>query len=104
MTNNPLSLDNIIRYMEGTKEESWQTGVCKSEDGTKDCFFSHLFNMGGNYFWQMFEEMYATEYMMFPVNDGENENYPQVAAKERCIAYLKDLRDGKAKTTPQLMG
>lgn len=87
--------------MEGTDENSWQTDTCRSQDGTKHCFFSHLFNMGGNYFWEIFESRFATEYMMFPVNDGKNDNYQQPTIKERCIAYLKDLRDGKTETTEQ---
>jgi len=40
--------------------------------------------------------------MIYPVNDGENRAYPQGTPKERCIAYLKDLRDGKARTTQQI--
>lgn len=97
------SLDEIISYMEKTNVEDWCTEVCRSSDETKNCFFGHLFNMGGNDLWNMFEEAYATEYMIFPVNDGKNPNYPQETAKERVIAYLKDLRDGKNKKTWQLM-
>lgn len=99
---NPLSLDNIIRFIERTKEDMWCTKVVRTEDG-KGCVMSHIFDMGGNFFWEMFESMYATTYMIYPVNDGENAGYPQATPKERIIAYLKDLRDGKAKTTQQLM-
>jgi hypothetical protein len=98
----PLSLDAIIRHMEGTKPEEWATDVVRTAGG-ENCFFGHLFNYGGNLLWGMFEELYATEYMIYPVNDGTNKKYPQATAKERVLAYLKDLRDGKAKTTRQLM-
>lgn len=99
----PFSLERIIAYMERTKEEDWLLDKVRSKDGTKHCFFSHLFNMGGGYFWEMFEEMYATEYMLYPVNDCKNEKYQQPTSKERVIAYLKDLRDGKQQTTHQMM-
>lgn len=99
---NPFSIDNIIAYMEHTDAAKWATDVVRTKDGD-NCFFGHLFNFAGGTLWNLFEEMYATEYMIYPVNDGENATYPQATAKERVIAYLKDLRDGKAKTTHQLM-
>lgn len=47
--------------------------------------------------------MWATTFMIYPVNDGENPKYTQETPKQRCLAYLKDLRDGKEKNTRQLM-
>lgn len=41
--------------------------------------------------------------MVYYVNDGKNKNYQQATPKQRCVAYLKDLQSGKAKTTYQLM-
>lgn len=57
--------------------------------------------------WDWFEEIWATTYMIYPVNDGEspswmNFKYDQPTAKERVVAYLKNLRDEKEQTTQQL--
>jgi len=96
-----FSLDVIIPYMENTTEESWCTDIVKTKDG-KNCLFGHLFDLGGGKLYDWFENI-ATTYMVFPVNDGENPNYQQPTPKQRCVAYLKDLQSGKAKTTYQLM-
>lgn len=96
-----FSLDVIIPYMENTTEESWCEDVVKTKDG-KNCLFGHLFDLGGRELFDWFENI-ATTYMVYPVNDGENENYQQPTPKQRCVAYLKDLQSGKAKTTYQLM-
>ncbi len=104
-----FGIDQIIAYMEKTEENSWNLDTVRSKDG-KNCFFGHLFDMGGgdldhggSHLWDIFEECWATTYMIYPVNDGENPKYQQPTAKQRIIAYLKDLRDGKEMTTHQLM-
>lgn len=98
---NTFSLDVIIPYMENTTEESWCMDVVKTKDG-KNCLFGHLYDLGGGELMDWFENI-ATTYMVYPVNDGQNPSYPQPTPKQRCIAYLKDLQSGKAKTTYQLM-
>lgn len=98
---NTFSLDVIIPYMENTTEESWCMDVVKTKDG-KNCLFGHLYDLGGGELMDWFENI-ATTYMVYPVNDGENPNYQQPTPKQRCVAYLKDLQSGKAKTTYQLM-
>lgn len=102
-------LSRIIAYMEATPDESWTTDVVRTKDG-KNCFYGHLHALGGgdnqhggSQLWDYFEECYATTYMLYPVNDGENPKYPQASAKHRVIVYLKDLELGKEKTTHQLM-
>ena len=50
-----------------------------------------------------FEENIATTYMIYPVNDGKHPKYQQSTPKARSIAYLKDLRDEKEKTTSDYM-
>lgn len=102
------NIGGIISYMESTAEDSWQMNVVRSKDGTKNCFFGHLFNMGGDdergsALWGWFEERWATTYMIYPVNDGENPDYPQPTPKQRILAYLRDLSDGTAKSVPVLM-
>jgi hypothetical protein len=99
-TYNPFSIDNIIAYMERTDADKWATEVVRT--GDQNCFFGHLFNFAGGTLWDLFESMYATTYMIYPVNDGEVAAYPQATAKERVIAYLKDLRDGKTQTTQDI--
>lgn len=94
-------LDDLILFLERTKDEEWCTDVVKTKDG-KNCVMGHVFDFGGNKFWGLFECMVATTYMIYPVNDGEHPDYKQVTAKERCIAYLKDIQLGKQKTSYQL--
>jgi len=96
-----FSLDVIITYLESTTEESWCMDVVKTKDG-KSCLFGHLFDLGGGELFDWFENI-ANTFMVYPVNDGKNENYQQPTPKQRCVAYLKDLQSGKAKTTYQLV-
>ena len=95
-------IDCIINYLELTTEDSWCLDVVKTTDG-KNCLFGHLFDFGGSKLMDWFECICATTYMVYPVNDGTHPNYKQPTAKQRCIAYLQDLMNGKEKTTYQLM-
>ena len=100
-------LNNIILYLETTESDSWCTDVVRNKDG-KNCFFGHLLNMGkiqeqSCNLWDEFENCVATTYMIYPVNDGKNSKYQQPTSKERCIAYLEDVRDGKVMTTYESM-
>lgn len=101
-------LDPVIEYMEATDEDSWQVDTVRSTDGTTNCFFGHLFEMGvtearGNELWFGFENRWASTYMIFPINDGTDSRYPQATPKQRILAYLRDLNTGAAKTGPELM-
>lgn len=101
-------LDPVIAYMEATDEDAWQVDTVRSADGTINCFFGHLFNMGGNdargnALWEGFESAWASTYRLYPINDGENPRYPQPTPKQRVLAFLRDLNSGAAKTTPQQM-
>lgn len=53
--------------------------------------------------WDNFEEIWATTYMIYPVNDGENPKYQQKNARDRVVAYLENLNAGKEKNTQQLI-
>lgn len=102
------NLDAVISYMETTVEEAWRTETVRSADGSTNCFFGHLFNMGaddeqGSALWNWFEELWATTYMIYPVNDGRNEKYQQKTPKKRVLAYLRALADGTEMTTGQSM-
>jgi hypothetical protein len=94
-------LDDIIEYLEKTEESSWCTDVVKTKGG-KNCLFGHIFDFGGGKMMDLFESVVATTYMIYPVNDGEHPNYKQDTPKARCLAYLKDIREGKAKSTIRL--
>lgn len=109
------TLDKFIEYLETTQEDEWSVDVVRSKDGKKDCVMGHLVNWyygkgdKGNIMpiWDAFESMWATTYMIYPVNDGEapkwmNYEYKQRSAKERVTAYLKNLNEGKEKNTEQL--
>lgn len=110
-------LDPFIAYLEDTTDDEWQVDTVRNKGNTKNCVMGHLVNWyyGKNYegsislAWDVFEEMWATTYMIYPVNDGNtkmvawmNQKYNQASPKQRVIAYLKNLRDGKEKTTNQL--
>lgn len=109
-----IDLNPFIEYLEKTSENEWVVDVVRTQNG-KNCMFGHLVNWfyGKEYkenimpIWDAFESMWATSYMIYPVNDGEapkwmNEKYEQKTPKERVIAYLKNLRDGKEDTTEVL--
>ncbi len=97
---NPLQ--KIIHYLENTKDEQWCVSVCATVK-KEYCVMGHIFNIGGSWLWDWFEECIATEFMIFSVNDGHNKSYQQATPKERCIAYLKDVQSGKVKTSYELM-
>jgi hypothetical protein len=104
----PSTIEAVIAHMEATAEDSWQMDVVRSADGSRNCFFGHLFSMGANdqegtRIWDWFESAYSTTYGVYPVNDGQHPDYQQATPKQRMLAYLRDLRDGRAKTTMQCM-
>lgn len=104
-----ITLDGIIAYLEMTRDDEWNMQYCRSKCGTKNCLMGHLFNLGGgdngdgSALCSFFEEQYATSFMFYPINDGEDPRYPQTTPKQRILAYLCDLRDGKEKTTADLL-
>ena len=102
------TLAPVIAYMEATGEDAWRVDTVRSADGKTNCFFGHLFNLGGtdargNALWDIFESSWATTYMLYPVNDGQNPEYRQPSPKQRVLAYLRDLDSGTAKNTIQVM-
>lgn len=105
-----FNINSIISYMETTDAGRWTSDVCRTQDG-KNCFLGHLYEYAGgdennkvaNGIIDWFESAYATTYMFFPINDGKHPDYPQKTQKDRIIAYLKNLRDGKEQTTCQIM-
>jgi hypothetical protein len=101
-------LDPVIAYMEATDEDAWQVDTVRSADGATNCFFGHLFNMGGtdergSALWGGFESTWASTYRLFPINDGTDPDYPQTTPKQRVLAFLHDLNSGAVMTTPQQM-
>lgn len=113
-------IQQIIDYLAATSYDDWQLDVVRSADGSKNCFFGHLFQwaenaasehgastedarLWANLVWEAFEERWATTYVIYPINDGSNPRYPQATAKERVIAYLTALRDGEEMTTLEAM-
>jgi hypothetical protein len=97
-----IAINDIISYLETTPDASWCTDVVRTKD-QRNCLFGHLFEMGGNDLWDDFEEVYATTFMVYRVNDGNHPDYQQSTPKQRCIAYLKALAGGTELTTYQIM-
>ena len=106
-TESMKTIDSLIEYLEQTNDNDWIVDRVRTTDG-KGCVMSHIFDWGGgdnggSDTWDWFEEVFATTYMIYPVNDGQHPNYQQSTPKERCIAYIRNLRDGIEKTTQALM-
>lgn len=110
-------LDDLIAYLESTVAEAWCVDVVRidgEQNGrTQNCVFGHIFDWGqlrgdgsdkaGNEAWQWFEEHWSTVYQAYPVNDGEVAYYQQPTARERSIAFLRDLRSGAVPSTHESM-
>mgnify|MGYP003607769098 CR=1 FL=1 len=98
----------IISHLESTREEDWVEDVVRSKDGSKNCLFGHIFSMSedekeSNRLWDLFECTVATTYMVYPVNDGRDPDYPQATPRQRCLAYLHDLKAGRTESVLQIM-
>lgn len=99
-------IDEIIDYMKKTDEKEWCVNVVRKWD--TNCFFWHLHKMckddeEASFNWDMFEEQWATTYMIYPVNDWQHPKYQQATPKQRVLAYLKALKNWEEKTTYLLM-
>ena len=111
-----FDIQTLIDYLENTPEDSWRIDTVRSKDGKTNCVMGHIFNFGGGdgnideygtnggtRAWDFFENVWATTYMIYKINDKISEEYPQETPKQRILAYLKNLRDGKEKTTQDYM-
>lgn len=105
------SLDEFIAWCTATSEKQWTCDVVRSADGTSNCLFGHLFDWAeaigqhkhgmdaertqtlANHIWERFEAQYASTYKVYPVNDGQNPDYPQDTPRQRCIALLEDMNN-----------
>ena len=99
-------LADFIPYLEETKKESWCTDVVRTKDGKSNCLFGHLSNFCGHHpeenvseDFDWFENLVTTSYVVYPVNDGQDERYPQSTPRERCIALMRAILDGDEPTT-----
>ncbi len=101
-------LSRFIKYLENTTDDQWIIGRCGEPQMKKWCVMGHLFCWAAGpekdegratRIWNYFEGIIATTYMIFPVNDGTNPEYTQLTPKDRCIAYLKNIKKGEEKTT-----
>lgn len=103
-------LDQFISYLERTSPDQWYLHKVRNKANSKNCLYGHLINWyyGKEYqgnispIWEAFEEVGSTFYV-YPINDGQNPSYPQKTAKERCIAYLKNVASGKELWTEAAM-
>lgn len=106
-------LADFITYLEATSPEDWCEDVVRSQDGAQNCALGHVFEWGrargdgsdraGSRAWDWFEGAWSTSYAVYPVNDGENPDYPQATPKERIIAYCRALLDGTELSTMESM-
>lgn len=105
MVNKETFLKSFIEYLEATDPDSWCTNVIRTKNG-KNCLYGHLVAFIGDEHcsdaFDLFESLYATTYMIYPVNDGTSSEYIQLTPKDRCIAYLNDMLIGKQLTTHEM--
>lgn len=111
MIKKDFEIQELIDFLELSSEDSWQMDTVRSKGGAKNCVYGHIYAFGaggydkdgGTPACDFFENRWATTYMLYPVNDGENPKYQQETPKQRCLAYFKDLRDGNEKNTCDLL-
>lgn len=118
-------LGSLRAHLAATGAEDWQTQVCRSADGSRNCLLGHVFEWGiaqrealgalgartrdlsddqlGSAAVQAFEELWATSYVYFGVNDGHHSRYQQATARERVLAFVDDLAAGRMLTTLESM-
>ena len=118
-------LGSLRAYLAATSAEDWQLEVCRSSDGSRNCLLGHVFEWGiaqrealgalgartqdltddelGNAAVQVFEELWATSYVYFGINDGRDSRYQQATARERVLAFVDDLAAGRMLTTLESM-
>lgn len=103
-------LQSFIDYCEATEPDEWYLHKVRNKGNTKNCLYGHLVNWyyGKDYtgsvgpVWDAFEEV-GSSYYVYEINDGNNPRYPQETARDRCIAYLKNVESGKELWTWQAM-
>lgn len=118
-------LSSLRAHLAATDDGDWQTEVCRSADGSRNCLLGHVFEWGiaqrealgalgartrdltddqlGSAAVQAFEELWATSYVYFRVNDGHHSRYQQATARERVLAFVDDLAAGHMLTTLESM-
>lgn len=101
-------LKEIIDYLSDIPEDAWLVDRVISRDFARCCVMGHIFKKGktdeeGSGYWDLFESMVATTYMIYPVNDGTNPKYQQPTPKQRNLAYLNDILEGREETTMECM-
>ncbi len=89
------TLEDYIAFFRAIPEERW---ICDNfEHAGRCCAYGHLGNR-----WDVASEagLRLRDLCKQPVdciNDGDDPNYQQPTPKQRVLAYLCDVRDGRAK-------
>lgn len=103
-------LNGFIQYLNKTDADNWCTDICRDPKG-RNCLIGHLVDymefpdhgIKMNNLIDVFEYEIASTYAVFAVNDKRNDNYQQPTIKERCIAFMENIMNGKEKTTKEWM-
>jgi len=86
----------IIDYLRQTHPDTWWAGpTYRSPDGTQHCALSHIADRWGMDAMGMFEETWSTSYVIGAINDRPTPGYEQDHPKDRVLAYIEALRDGR---------
>lgn len=88
-------LDEVIALIEATDPGTWWAGpTYRSPCGTQHCVLAQIELALGPEAMDRFEGTWANSYMIGGANDGKDPRYTQDHAKDRSLAYLRDLRSG----------
>lgn len=91
-----LIIQSLIDYIEKTTDDQWLMGRVRTKDNKQNCIMGHVFDWGGgdekhesgctqgSEAWDWFENCWATTYMIYPVNDGEDKRYKQ----KTCLSEM----------------
>lgn len=98
-------LDLVVGVIEGTDPDTWWAGpTFSSPCGTRHCVLAHVFYLLGDQVLDTFENVWSTSYVIGAgVNDQASDEYPQLHPKDRVLAFLADLRAGRALDTDTSM-
>lgn len=93
-----ILLDQVEQVVRAADPKSWWEGpTFSSPDGSCHCVLAHVFHALGEQALSDFENDWSTSYVIGAcVNDRATADYPQAHPAQRVLAYLSDLRSGRA--------
>jgi hypothetical protein len=105
-------LRDFIPYLESKPEDEWIDIIFANKDTSKRCVIYHFLGFVGqdhpgakcsnNLDWYEANVCFIQQ-AGCNINDTKSENYPQDTPKQRSIAYLKNLLEGREFTPMEML-